>query len=117
MHPRHRHNPPSEVALSNHRRRKSSRGSAITTIANVVCSYFKMTLREASINTRKREILQVRQIGMYFCKKKTKATLKAIGDLYEKDHTTVLSSIKTVNNYIETDRNFAEQIEVIDKLF
>ncbi len=49
--------------------------------------------------TRKREIVQCRQLAMYFSKQMTKNSLAMIGKhCGNKDHATVLHACKTVNN-------------------
>jgi chromosomal replication initiator protein len=67
-------------------------------------------------NIRKREVVQVRQIAMYFAKKYTKLSLSVIGAYCgNKDHATVLHSCKTMSNLIETDKKIRQYIEEIDK--
>ena len=67
-------------------------------------------------NTRKREIVQARQIAMFFSKSLTKSSLATIGSqIGDKDHATVLHACKTVNNLIETDKRFRLQLDEIEK--
>jgi chromosomal replication initiator protein len=66
--------------------------------------------------TRKREIVQARQVAMYFSKSLTKSSLAKIGaQIGGKDHATVLHACKTVNNLMDTDKHFKSQIEDIEK--
>lgn len=66
---------------------------------------------------RKREIVQRRQLCMYFGKKYTKASLAIIGKEYLKDHATVLHSITQIENLITTDREFrGEVVQLQSKL-
>jgi chromosomal replication initiator protein len=66
--------------------------------------------------TRKREIVQARQISMYFSKKLTKSSLASIGmQCGGKDHATVLHAFKTVNNLQDTDKHFRKYITDLDK--
>ena len=66
--------------------------------------------------TRKREIVQARQVAMYFSKSLTKSSLATIGaQIGGKDHATVLHACKTVNNLLDTDKHFRNQIEDIEK--
>ncbi|MDI3527356.1 MAG: chromosomal replication initiator protein [Tenuifilum sp.] len=85
-------------------------------IQKVVCEYFGLPLEVLSAKTRKREIVQARQIAMYFSKSLTKASLSTIGSMIgNKDHATVLHACKTVNNLMETDKRFRAQVEDIQK--
>lgn len=85
-------------------------------IQKVVCEYFGLPSDVLNAKTRKREIVQARQIAMYFSKNLTKASLSTIGSVIgNKDHATVLHACKTVNNLIETDKRFRAQIDDIQK--
>ncbi len=66
--------------------------------------------------TRKREIVQARQLAMYFSKQLTKSSLAHIGKhCGNKDHATVLHACKTVNNLSDTDKRFKGYISDIEK--
>ncbi|MDR0394512.1 MAG: chromosomal replication initiator protein DnaA [Tannerella sp.] len=87
----------------------------IQKIQEVVCHYFN--LDEALIHTksRKREIVQARQITMYLAKKYTEASLAHIGKVVGgKDHATVLHSYKAVINLLETSKAFRLTMEAIE---
>lgn len=85
-------------------------------IQKVVCDYYKIPVELIQSKTRKREIVQARQISMYFSKNLTKSSLANIGyHIGGKDHATVLHACKTVNNMIDTDKNFRNQILEIEK--
>jgi chromosomal replication initiation ATPase DnaA len=60
---------------------------------------------------RDRDTLVVpRQVGMWWLKNNTKKSLRLIGDVFYKDHATAFHAIKTVNNLIDTDKEFVEKI-------
>jgi len=85
-------------------------------IQKIVCDYYKIPVEQMQGKTRKREIVQARQVSMYFSKNLTKASLASIGScIGGKDHATVLHACKTVNNLIDTDRHFRNQIIEIEK--
>ncbi|MBE9480711.1 MAG: chromosomal replication initiator protein DnaA [Bacteroidetes bacterium] len=89
---------------------------SIDFIQKVVCDYFNISLENINSKTRKREIVQARQLAMYFSKKHTKSSLATIGiHCGNKDHATVLHACKTVNNLIETDKQFRVYVEELDK--
>jgi chromosomal replication initiator protein len=82
----------------------------------VVCNYFDVPVDSLQSKTRKREIVQARQVAKYFSKTLTKSSLATIGSqIGGKDHATVLHACKTVNNLVETDKQFKNQIEEIEK--
>jgi chromosomal replication initiator protein len=96
--------------------KNSTREISIDYIQKVVCDYFSLPLEAINSKTRKREIVQARQLAMYFSKKHTKNSLATIGlHCGNKDHATVLHACRTVNNLIETDKRFRVYVEEIDK--
>jgi len=89
---------------------------SIDYIQKVVCDYFNMPVDMMKSKTRKREIVQARQIAMFFAKNMTKSSLATIGAMIGgKDHATVLHACKTVNNLLETDKRFKMYIDEIEK--
>jgi chromosomal replication initiator protein len=96
--------------------KNTSREISIDYIQKVVSDYFNLPIDLMVSRTRKREIVQARQIAMYFSKKLTKASLASIGlHCGNKDHATVLHACRTVNNLVETDKQFRTYIDEIEK--
>lgn len=96
--------------------KSTSREISIDYIQKIVCDYFNLPLDLINSKTRKREIVQARQLAMYFSKKHTKSSLATIGlHCGNKDHATVLHACRTVNNLIETDKQFRTYVEELDK--
>ena len=95
--------------------KNTAREVSIDYIQKVVSDYFNMPVELMKSKTRKREIVQARQIAMYFSKKLTKSSLASIGmQCGGKDHATVLHACKTVNNLIDTDKTFRKYIAELD---
>ena len=66
-------------------------------IINIVCEYFKISPEQLALKTRKRQVVQARQIAMYLAKKYSNASLAAIGQQCgKKDHATVHHACKTI---------------------
>lgn len=87
-------------------------------IIQTVCDHFKVTPTAMQSATRKREVVQVRQITMYLCKHMTNCSLSTIGaQTGGKNHATVLHACKTVTNLMETDRNFRDTVTSLEKKF
>jgi chromosomal replication initiator protein len=96
--------------------KNTKREVSIDYIQKVVCNYFDVPVDSLQSKTRKREIVQARQVAMYFSKNLTKSSLATIGSqIGGKDHATVLHACKTVNNLVDTDKQFKNQIEEIEK--
>ncbi len=89
---------------------------SIDYIQKVVSKYFEMDVTTLQSKTRKRHIVQARQLAMYFAKRLTKASLASIGSqIGSRDHATVLHACKTVNNLSDTDRQFRTYVEDLTK--
>src|SRR3989339_1137078 len=96
--------------------KNTKRELSIDYIQKVVCDFFNMPHDVINSKTRKREIVQARQIAMFFAKNLTKSSLATIGSqIGGKDHATVLHACKTVNNLMDTDKRFRGFIEDIEK--
>lgn len=94
----------------------SKKDITIDYIQKLICDYFKLSLDTLQSKTRKRDIVQARQLAMYFAKKYTNASLSSIGDqIGKRDHATVLHACKTVDNLFETDKLFKSYVDDLNK--
>ncbi len=96
--------------------KSTAREVSIDYIQKVVCDYFDLAIDTMKSKTRKREVVQARQIAMFFAKSMTKSSLATIGmHCGGKDHATVLHACRTVNNLMDTDKRFKAYIEELEK--
>jgi len=96
--------------------KNNRREVSIDYIQKVVSDYFQMDIQTLQSKTRKRHIVQARQIAMYFAKKFTKASLASIGSqIGRRDHATVLHACKTVDNLSFTDKQFRKYVEDLNQ--
>ncbi|KAB1067258.1 chromosomal replication initiator protein DnaA [Tamlana haliotis] len=96
--------------------KNTKREVSIDYIQKVVSDYFQMDIDTLQSKTRKRHIVQARQLAMFFAKKYTKASLASIGSqIGKRDHATVLHACKTVDNLSSTDKQFKKYVEDITK--
>ena len=96
-----------EKSIKNHRKEIT-----IDHIQKIIVDYFQVDLEDLQSKTRKRNIVQARQLAMFFAKKYTKNSLTTIGSqIGQRDHATVLHACKTVENLAETDREFKKYVE------
>ncbi len=83
-----------------------------------VCEYFNIT-RDALVSaSRKRQIVQARQIAMYECRSLIpNCSLSTIGSaLGGKDHATVVHACNTVQDLMDTDKLFHQWVEDIESM-
>ncbi len=96
--------------------KNTKREVSIEYIQKVVSEYFQMDVNTLQSKTRKRHIVQARQLAMFFAKKFTKTSLASIGtQIGKRDHATVLHACKTVDNLAATDKQFRKYVEDISK--
>ena len=89
---------------------------SIDYIQKVVSDYFQLDVETLKSKTRKRHVVQARQLAMFFAKKFTKASLANIGSqIGDRDHATVLHACKTVDNLVSTDKQFRKFVDDINK--
>ena len=94
----------------------SAREITIDYIQKVVCDYLQLPVETIQNTSRKREIVQARQLSMYFAKKITKSSLAVIGmQCGNKDHATVLHACKTIDNLRQTDRHMRAMVDELEK--
>ena len=86
-------------------------------VQKVVCDYFNISREELVSKTRKRQIVQARQIAMYMSRNLINCSLSTIGsEIGGKDHATVLHACTTVNDLMSTDKVFRQYVTDIEKM-
>lgn len=89
-----------------------SKAISIDDIISTVCKHFGLDTSAIHTKSRKREVVQARQIAMYLAKQNTELSTSKIGTLIgNKDHATVLHACKTVKELKEVDKTFRAEIE------
>ena len=89
---------------------------SINLIVDTVCEYFNITRDILLSKSRKRQIVQARQIAMYECRNLIpNCSLSTIGaELGGKDHATVLHACTTVQDLMATDKAFRQYVSDIE---
>lgn len=80
-------------------------------IVTTVVDHYGLTVDELRSKNRRRHIVKPRQIAIYLGGFFTKLTLTYIGEYFGKDHTTILHSINTVKDLLETDPDYVMEIK------
>jgi len=86
-------------------------------IQDVVSNYFKIDLKDIHSKSRKREIVQARQVTMFLSKKYTDYSFSHIGNLVGKrDHATVLHACRAIQDSLDIDKAFRITMSDIETL-
>ncbi|MBR5661213.1 MAG: chromosomal replication initiator protein DnaA [Bacteroidales bacterium] len=87
-------------------------------VQDVVCEYFNITRETLLSKSRKRNIVQARQIAMYMSRNLIGGcSLSTIGmELGGKDHATVLHACNTVSDLMSTDKLFRQYVSDIERM-
>lgn len=89
----------------------------IDKVQKAVCEYFNITRDTLLSKSRKRQIVQARQIAMYVSRNLINCSLSTIGaETGGKDHATVLHACTTVSDLMTIDKNFRQYVTDIEKM-
>lgn len=96
---------------------EEKRQISIDAVQKTVCDYFGITREQLVSQTRKRQIVQARQIAMYMSRSLISCSLSTIGsELGGRDHATVMHACNTVADLMTTDKNFKQYVNDIEKI-
>ena len=94
--------------------RNESKPVTIDNIINTVCAHYGLEPSMIHTKSRKRDVVQARQIAMYLAKNNTDYSASKIGTLIGgKDHATVLHACKTIRELREVDKAFRADVDEI----
>ena len=90
----------------------------IEKVQDAVCEYFNISRDTLQSPSRKRQIVQARQIAMYLCRNFiSSCSLSTIGaEIGGKDHATVLHACNQVTDLIATDRTVKQYVTDLEKM-
>ena len=84
----------------------------VDTIQSLVCKFFKISKNEMLSSRRSRYLVRPRQTAIYLTKLLTSKSLPEIGrEFSNRDHTTVIHSIKTIENLKKNDTELCANID------
>ena len=82
------------------------------TIIRETANYYMMTPDELKSRSKTRDTALARQVAMFLIRKLTNLSLKDIGEIFERDHTTVISALRRIESNID-DASTSELYKVI----
>lgn len=91
---------------------QSRKEMTLETILDASCEKFNTKQRDIVSKTRRKEVVLVRQIVMYLCKKYTKLSISQIGrSIGGRDHSTVIHACNTIERRLASEKNFRLDME------
>jgi chromosomal replication initiator protein len=89
--------------------------AAITgeTIRDLIGCQFRVSVDDLRSRSRKRTIAFPRQMAMYLTRKFTNQSLADIGNMYNRDHSTVLHAIKIITREMSQQASVRQQVEML----
>lgn len=82
-------------------------------IRDLIGSQFRVSVEDLRSRSRKRSITFPRQMAMYLTRKYTDKSLADIGNMYNRDHSTVLYAIKVITKDMTRETSVREQVDLL----
>ncbi|MDC9822479.1 chromosomal replication initiator protein DnaA [Devosia sp. ZB163] len=106
-----------ERTLADLVRQRDARRVRIEDILRIVSRHYKVPRNDLLSSRRSRDVVRPRQIAMYLAKALTSRSLPEIGRRFGgRDHTTVLHSVRKVEQMIKDDGELAQEIELLKRM-
>lgn len=83
-------------------------------IFNAVSENMNTNVISLLSNSRKREIVEARQTAIYLCYEYVNQSPSTIGRWFNRDHSTVLHAISTINGYKQFDKKFLKRFHKLE---
>ena len=83
---------------------------SIDDIQNAVCEKYNIKISDLKGKSRKKEIVNPRQIAMYLARDILDDSLVTISNAFERDHTTVMHGIEKIKDQMNADSDFETEI-------
>ena len=88
---------------------------SIDLIQKETAEYFQIQPNNLKSNSKERRVAQPRQIAMYLSKVLTTHSLPEIGAAFDRDHTTIMHAVRTIEERMKADLKVYEDVEALRK--
>lgn len=88
---------------------------SVEDIQKFVANKYNIKLSELKGKSRKKEIVNPRQIAMFLARDLLDDSLVTISNAFDRDHTTIMHGIEKISKQIEEDPDFKEEIDGLIK--
>lgn len=106
-----------ERTLADLVRSREAKRIRIEDILRIVSRHYKVPRNDLLSSRRSRDVVRPRQIAMYLAKSLTSRSLPEIGRRFGgRDHTTVLHSVRKVEQLMKDDGDLCQEIELLKRM-
>ena len=102
--------------LENHFSSGSAKNLSVEDIQNEVCTFFKVNRADMIGPKRARSIVYPRQVAIYLCRQMLDLPFNDIGKKFNRDHSTAMHSVTTVEDMMKKSREVQEEIEALKQI-
>ncbi len=91
----------------------NKRDLTVDTIAKKASEYFNIDLKDLKSTARQQRISHARHVAIYLAREVLNLSYEAIGQYFDKKHTTVMYSYDLIKEKLKTDYNLKNEIDLI----
>jgi len=84
-------------------------------ISDAVCDYFSLRPADLRSKRRSKSVAVPRQLAMYLCRRLLHVSFPDIGDLFSRDHSTVIHATTVTERRIKEDPAFQATVERLER--
>ena len=106
---------PNDYALMRFNSTKFNSYKDIKRIAELVSDELKIPIKAIISRVRKRKLSEARQVIMYLGIRHRKGSHESIGTYLNRDRTTVIYGVKTINNLIGSDKYISNLVMKLER--
>ena len=96
---------------------ENSQEFTVEVVIQAVCSHFGIKIKDLKGSSRKQEFAKPRQIAMYLIRKYSGLEYRSIGEIFYKDHSTVVHAYNKIAPALETNFELKKSVDSICEQF
>lgn len=97
----------------------TSQASNVVTVESIqktISEFYNISIADLKSSKRNKSIAGPRHIAVWLCKKMTEYSLSDIGEEFGgRDHTTIMSSIRKIDDLLKTDSTMNDTVKLLEK--
>ena len=102
-------------AISNYQKSKPTKQITPDLIIRATAKYFRVSPEDIKSKRKTADLVNARQTAMYLCKVLTNSSFTKIGDIFNKDRTTIMYGIKKIEEEINSNEDLKNLVDTLIK--